>query len=310
MLKITVKKITYAAFVLWGISLGTFALFAFSPGDPAEILLRQASETPDPARIEALRQELGLDDPWPVRYLAWTGGILTGDLGISWQNGRPVVDVIAERIPATLELAGAAFALAVGISLLCGVCAAFFRHRFPDHLIEIVTILLTAMPGFWLGILLMYGLSLKLGWFPTTGRGTAAHLVLPALTLAAGVAMLQASVLRAALVRIMTLDHIRFARAKGLGTGRIFFRHLLPAALVPMVTLWGISLGQLSGGAVIVESVFAWPGIGRLTVDAVLARDIPLAQALILMFSLIFVVVNLLADAAHQKLDPLVRYAP
>jgi len=310
MLTAAVKKIGYTAFVLWGISLGTFALFALAPGDPAEIILQQASETPDPARIEALRRELGLDDPWPVRYLAWTGGILTGDLGISWQNGRPVGDVIAERIPATLELAGAAFVLAVAISLVCGVFAAFFRHRFPDHLIGIVTVLFTAMPGFWLGILLMYGFSLKLGWFPTTGRGTAAHLVLPALTLAAGVAMLQASVLRAALVRIMALDHIRFARAKGLGTGKIFFRHLLPAALVPMVTLWGISLGQLSGGAVIVESVFAWPGIGRLTVDAVLARDIPLAQALILMFSLIFVGVNLLVDAAHRKLDPLVGHAP
>ncbi len=310
MLNRIMRKAAYMIFVLWGISLGTFALFAFAPGDPAEIILQQANETPDPSRIAALRQELGLDDPWPVRYLAWTAGILKGELGISWQNGRPVFDIIAERVPATLELAGAAFVLAVVISLFCGVCAAIFRHRFPDHLIQAFTVILTAMPGFWLGILLMYGLSLKLSWLPTTGRGTAAHLVLPALTLAAGLAMLQASVLRAALVRIMTLDHIRFAAAKGLGKRMIFFRHMLPAALVPMVTLWGVSLGQLSGGAVIVESVFAWPGIGRLTVDAVLARDIPTAQALILMFSFIFVGVNLLVDAAHRKLDPLVGQTP
>ncbi|MFO7911724.1 MAG: ABC transporter permease [Desulfotignum sp.] len=310
MLKKIMKKAGYMAFVLWGISLGTFALFALAPGDPAEVILQSRHESPNPQQIQALRQELGLNDPWAVRYCSWISAILAGDLGISWQTGRPVSDTILERIPATLELAGAAFLMMVLISCTCGGCAALFRHRLPDHLIQAATIIITAMPAFWLGILLMYSFSLKLSLLPTTGRGTASHLILPALTLAAGVAMLQASVLRTSLVRIMGLDHIRFAAAKGLGKRMIFIRHMLPAALVPMVILWGISLGQLAGGAVIVESVFAWPGIGRLTVDAVLARDIPTAQALILMLSFVFVVVNTLVDAVHRKLDPLVGHTP
>jgi ABC-type dipeptide/oligopeptide/nickel transport system permease component len=305
-----IKKAIYMVFVLWGISLGTFALFSLAPGDPAEIILQSRHEAPNPSQIKALRQELGLDDPWAVRYIAWTSNILKGNLGRSWQTGRPVFDTIAEKIPATLELAGAAFVLVILISSACGGCAALFRNRLLDHLIQVTTVVVTAMPAFWLGILLMYSFSLKFQMFPTTGRGTTAHLVLPALTLAMGVAMLQANVLRATLVRIMTMDHIRFAVAKGLGAKMIFFRHMLPAALVPMVTLWGISLGQLSGGAMIVESVFAWPGIGRLTVEAVLARDIPTAQALILMLSFIFVVINTLVDLAHLKLDPLVGQTP
>jgi peptide/nickel transport system permease protein len=308
MLKKIMKKSGYMAFVLWGISLGTFALFSLAPGDPAEVILQSRLESPDPQQIQALRQELGLDDPWAVRYCSWISSILAGNLGISWQTGRPVSEIILERIPATLELAGAAFLMMVLISCTCGGCAAFFRHRIPDHLIQAATIIITAMPAFWLGILFMYSFSLNLSLLPTTGRGTASHLILPALTLAAGVAMLQASVLRTSLIQIMALDHIRFAAAKGLGRRMIFIRHMLPAALVPMVILWGISLGQLAGGTVIVESVFAWPGIGRLTVDAVLARDIPTAQALILMLSFVFVVINTLVDAVHRKLDPLVGH--
>jgi peptide/nickel transport system permease protein len=308
MLKKIMKKSGYMAFVLWGISLGTFALFSLAPGDPAEVILQSRLESPDPQQIQALRQELGLDDPWAVRYCSWISSILAGNLGISWQTGRPVSEIILERIPATLELAGAAFLMMVLISCTCGGCAAFFRHRIPDHLIQAATIIITAMPAFWLGILFMYSFSLNLSLLPTTGRGTVSHLILPALTLAAGVAMLQASVLRTSLIRIMALDHIRFAAAKGLGRRMIFIRHMLPAALVPMVILWGISLGQLAGGTVIVESVFAWPGIGRLTVDAVLARDIPTAQALILMLSFVFVVINTLVDAVHRKLDPLVGH--
>ena len=305
-----VKRVAYLCFVLWGISLCTFILFVFSPGDPAEIILSNQSQAPGREQIEALRHTLSLDRHWSIQYLCWMGRICTGDLGVSWQTGRPIVQEIALSLPATLELALAAFFMVVVLSLVCGMLAAVFRHRFPDHLIAALTVVSSATPPFWLGIMLAWLMSLQLGLLPVSGKGSLAHVILPAFSLALSIGLLQGSMLRASLIKTMDADFISFARTRGLSSFKIFFRHILPHALVPMISLWGVCLGQLLGGAMIVESVFARPGLGRLTVQAVMARDIPMVQALVLLICLTFVIVNSLTDLVHRRLDPQVRANP
>nr|WP_320189694.1 ABC transporter permease [uncultured Desulfobacter sp.] len=305
-----ITRFVYGGFVLWGITFFTFILCALSPGDPAEIILSNQSQAPGQEQIEALRHTLALDRPWPVRYMCWMVSVFTGDLGISWQTGRPVLAQIVMCLAPTLELALTAFVMVVLLSGVSGMMAAMFRHRFADHLIGMLTVLATAMPPFWLGIMLAWGFSLKLGLLPVSGQGSFAHVVLPALSLALGIGLLQSSMLRSALVKTMDADFVRFARTRGLGSFKIFFRHILPHALVPMISLWGVCLGQLLGGAMIVESVFARPGLGRLTVQAVMARDIPMVQALVLLVCLTFVAVNGLTDFIHRRLDPVMRANP
>jgi ABC-type dipeptide/oligopeptide/nickel transport system permease component len=297
-------RLLYLLIVFFGISLGTFALFALAPGDPAEIILRERSEAPDRKQIVLLRREMGLDDPWIVRYGHWMKKVCTGDWGESWRTGRPVWTEIAARGLATVELALASFFLVVAGSLFCGIFAALCQNRMPDRLIQAATVMASAMPSYWLGLVLIYFFSLKMNLFPVTGRGGWLHLVLPACTLALSVAVLQGRVLRAALVQILAMDYIRFAVSKGLGPWKIFIRHMLRNALPPMATLWGMSLGQLLGGAVIVESIFAWPGLGRLTVEAVMNRDIPLVQVMVLLMALIFVNINQIVEGLHRRWDP------
>lgn len=299
-----VIRLLHLVLVLWGITLCTFALFSLTPGDPAEIILMDLHEAPSRQQIEALRLEMGLNDPWGLRYFRWLKMVCMGDWGVSWRSGRPVWEEIASRLPATAELAFAAFVLVLMTSTVCGICAAFWRDRAPDHLIRTVTVILSAMPAYWLGLLLIYFLSLKAHLFPVTGRGGITHLMLPALTLGLAVAVLQGRVLRATLIQIMSMDYIRFAVAKGLDSWEVFTRHMVRNALPPMVTMWGLSLGQLLGGAVIVESIFAWPGLGRLTVEAVMTRDIPLVQAIVLLLAVVFVTVNQLVETLHYRLDP------
>lgn len=298
------KHLLYLLLVLWCITLVTYALFALTPGNPAEIILRDRYEAPDPAQVEALGRELGLHLPWWQRYLTWLCRVCRGDWGVSWRNGLPVWEEIYTRLPATLELAAAAFGVVVVISTLLGVIAALRRERLADRLIQAATIFLSAMPAYFFGLLLILLFSVKIRFFPVAGRGDVNHLVLPALTLGVALGVLQARVLRATLVQIMATDYIRFAVAKGLNPWQVFTKHMVRNALPPMATMWGVALGQLLGGAVIVESIFAWPGLGRLTLEAVLARDIPVVQAIVLLLATIFVVVNRSVDVIHRRLDP------
>ena len=302
-----IKRLVYTGFVLWGVSLGTFVLFAFSPGDPAEIILSGQSQAPGREQIDSLRHSLALDRHWTVQYLCWMGRISTGDFGQSWQTGRPVTRELRFCLRPTLELALTAFAMVFFLSGAGGVLSAVFRHRTIGHLVSLFTIVSSAMPPFWLAIMLVWSVSLKLGLLPVSGQGSFAHVILPAFSLALGLGLLQGSMLGSALIKTMDADFIRFARTRGLGSRKIFFRHILPHALVPMISLWGVCLGQLLGGAMIVESVFARPGLGRLTVQAVMARDIPMVQALVLLICLTFVIVNGLTDLIHRRLDPRMR---
>jgi peptide/nickel transport system permease protein len=290
--------------VLFAVSVGTFGLFALAPGDPAEVILRDRSEAPDPGQVAALRRELGLDDPLPVRYARWLAAACRGDLGHSWRTGAPASSEVVQRMPATLQLAGCSFLLVLAMSAVGGAVAAFNRGRGADHALRIASVLTISIPSYWLGLLLIMTLAVQVGWLPVMGRGGPAHLVLPSLTLAAGAAALQGRVLRATLLQVMAADHIRFAQAKGLPPRTVLLRHALPNALPPLVTMWAVSLGHLLGGSVVVETVFAWPGVGQLTVASVLGRDIPVVQAILLTVAAVFMVVNLAADGINRRLDP------
>ncbi len=265
--------------VFWGVSLLAFGLQSLAPGDPAELLLRARAETPAPERIAALRAELGLDRPWPVQYLAWLGRALRGDLGQSLRTGEPVAREILARLPATLELTAAAFGLLAVLSLLAGFLAAWRPDPAGDRLPRWLGLGLVSLPPYWLGLLLIHGFALGLGWLPTAGRDGGASLVLPALTLSLGAAALQARVWRAVILEIAAREHVAFAHAKGLSRRRVILNHVLRPALPPLLSLWGMALGHLLGGAVVVETVFAWPGLGRLLVEAVLTRDLPCSRA-------------------------------
>jgi len=304
MIRTLVARAMHLVAALFVVSVGAFALFALAPGDPAEVILRDRNEAPDPAQVAALRQELGLDDPLAVRSARWLVRACRGDLGHSWRTGAPALAEVARRAPATLQLAGCSFLLVVLFSVAAGVVAAFNRGRPADHVLRIASVLTISLPNYWLGLLLISVVAVQIGWLPVMGRGSPAHLILPALTLSAGAAALQGRVLRATLLQVMAADHIRFAQAKGLPPRVILLRHALPNALPPLVTMWAVSLGHLLGGSVVVETVFAWPGIGQLTVTSVLGRDIPVVQAILLTVAAVFMLVNLAADLVNRRIDP------
>jgi ABC-type dipeptide/oligopeptide/nickel transport system permease component len=302
------QRLLYLAAVLFGISVITFGLFALAPGDPAEIILRDRQEAPSAESIAQLREELGLGDPLPLRYLRWLAKTLRCDLGNSWQTGEPVAGQLLDRLGATLELALCTVAFVVLLSTVLGVLGAVFRGRPADRLLRAFSILSLSLPNFWLGLLLIMLFALHWHWLPLMGRGGPAHLVMPVLTLGLAIAAMQGRVLRASLLEVLSQDYVRFAYAKGLGSRAVLKRHLLRNALPPVLTMWGISLGHLLGGAVIVETIFSWPGLGKLAVDAVLARDIPLVQGAVLFMALVFVLANQLTDLLQRFLDPRLRH--
>lgn len=298
------KRSAGVLLVLWGVSLLTFTLQVLAPGDPAEILLRARSESPAPERVAEMRYELGLDRPWPMRYLTWLGRAARLELGRSLRSGEQVTIEIAARLPATLELAGASFVLVVLLSVLAGIWTAWRPGPGHDHLPRWLSLGLVSLPPYWLGLVLITFLALDLGWLPAAGRDGWASLVLPTLTLSLGIAAMQGRVLRVGVLEVLGQDYIRFAHAKGLGRARVLWSHVLPAALGPLLSLWGMTLGHLLGGAVVVETVFAWPGLGRLLVEAVMGRDWPLVQGLVLFMTLALIAANQAADLTLRLLDP------
>jgi len=300
----------YLVLVLLGISLVTFALGSLMPGDPAEILIRERIDNPSAEQVAGLRRELGLDQPFMHRYAVWLQRTLSGDLGRSWRTGQSVIREIAEAFPATLELALPAFGLIVVLSTGLGLISASRRDRWPDRFGRGSAVLLLSIPNFWLATLLIYFLALKLGWLPVAGREGLRHLVLPVLTLALPAAAFQGRVLRAGILDILGQEYIRFARAKGLPPGLVFRNHVLKNALPAVASLWALSLGHLLGGSFIVESIFAWPGLGRLTVEAVLNRDLPLVQGAVLLITAFYVLVNRSLEWFLRFIDPRTGVSP
>jgi len=301
--------------VLVGVSVVVFLVLHLSPGDPAEIMLGSQATQEDLAR---LRRELGLTEPLHVQYLHWVAHVARGDLGRSLWMKRPVLDEVLNRYKATLVLTASGLLLSTLGGIALGVASAVRPHSFLDRASAVTSLFGASMPVFWLGIVLMVVFSLWLGWLPASGmwapygegglRDLLAHLVLPAVTLAAASLTIIARLTRSAMLEILSQDYIRTARAKGLMEQRVVFRHGLKNALIPIVTVVGVQAGYLLGGAVLTETVFAWPGVGLLMVQGILARDFPLVQGCVLVIALTFVLINLVVDLLYAWLDPRIQY--
>jgi peptide/nickel transport system permease protein len=295
--------------ILFGLSLLTFVLLALVPGDPVTAMLGLEAS---PEAVATLRAKLALDQSLPVRFLAWLGQVLMGDFGRSIQSGRPVLGMVMSAIGPTAILALAALAVSVCIALPAGAVAASRRNRPADFAVSIAALCGLSLPSFWLAILLVLGLSIAVPVFPSSGYvaftsdplAALHHLVLPAATLGVALAAASMRMTRSAMLDVLPADYIRTAQAKGLTQRRVVWRHAMRNALIPIVTLLGIQLGQLLGGVVVTETVFAWPGIGKLVVDAIFARDYPVVQGAILLTATLFVLLNLVTDMLCVALDP------
>lgn len=298
------SRLLSAAVVVLGVACLVFLLIHLIPGDPVEVIL---GENARPADREALRQALGLDRSLWVQLGQFLQGLTQFDLGTSLYSRRPVVELLAERLPATMELALAALLVAMIIAFPLGVLAATRQGTVWDRAATALALIGVSVPNFWLGPLLILVFSIGLGWFPVSGRTGLSSLVLPALTLGSAMAAILSRMVRAALLEVLGEDYIRTARAKGLPAGQVLWRHALRNALLPVITVLGLQLGALLGGAVITEVVFAWPGIGQLTVESIQRRDYPVVQGCVLLISLAYVVVNTLTDLVYAWADPRVR---
>jgi ABC-type dipeptide/oligopeptide/nickel transport system permease component len=293
--------------VLFGVSLLVFLMLHLVPGDPVRIMLSEFQTSPE--QIERTRAQLHLDDPLPVQYGRFVWNALQGDLGYSIRLRQPVTTVIMDNLPATLELtlAGLLISSIFGTSL--GVLAAIKQYSWVDAFSMGVALLGVSMPSFWLGLLLIFAFSLHIQVFPATGGGDLKHLVLPAVTLGLGASAIIARLTRSSMLEVMRNEYVTTARAKGLREFHVVVRHALRNALIPVVTIFGLQFGQLLAGTVVIETVFGRPGIGRLIVDAILAKDFPVVQGIVLLVAVGYVFANLVVDMAYAVLDPRIRYS-
>ncbi len=275
------------------------------PGDPVKIMLADFQTSPQ--QIELLRTQLHLNDPLPKQFARFVANAARGDLGLSIRSKRPVRTEIAENLGATLQLAIAALLIAVVVGVTLGMIAAIHQNGWLDFGPMLVALCGVSMPSFWLGLLLIFFFSLRLGWFPATGGGDLKHLVLPALTLGLSAAAIIARLTRSSMLEVLRQEYMTTARAKGLRETRVVIRHGFKNALIPVVTIFGLQFGSLMVGTVIVETVFARPGIGRLIVTAILAKDFPIVQGIVLLIATTYVVVNLIVDISYGILDPRIR---
>lgn len=297
-----------------GISMLTFAIAHLAPGDPISTQFGLNPRGMEQETVERLREELGLNDPWLVQYLRYLRNLLQADLGHSLTTKAPVSQEILARLPATLELAAAAILVALVIAIPLGIVSAVKRGTWVDHLSMLGAVAGVSLPSFWLGIMLMLLFSLKLGLLPSSGRGDGSvwnglkSLILPAITLGTGMLGLVARLLRGSMLDVLDQNYMRTAHAKGLTPRLAVLRHGFRNALIPVVTTLGMQFAGLLGGTVVVETIFAWPGIGRLAVNAVWRRDYPVIMGTVLVFSVVFVLTNLVVDALYTLLDPRIHY--
>lgn len=297
---------------LFIISLLTFGLTALVPGDPAAILaehyITNKDIDPTPEQIEAVRKELGLDAPWPVRYVRWLWDAAQGDLGESLRTGRPVLHEIAVCLPITLKLALSGLMIGLLIALPVGILAAVHREGTLDQLSRVLALMGASVPSFWLATMLILLFSVRLGWLPAMGQGSPRHSILPSVTLGVGSAASLMRLIRASLLEELSQDYVRTARAKGLSERATVLRHALKPAFSPVLTVLGLQFGHLLGGAIIVETIFAWPGLGTLLIESIFGRDFMVVQGFALFAGLIFVFTNFAVDIAYRWLDPRVQY--
>jgi peptide/nickel transport system permease protein len=291
--------------VLLGVSLGSFALLHLVPGDPAMILAGQEATEEVLGRI---RHEHGLDRSLPIQFVIYAGNALRGNLGISIQSRQPVATLIAERFPFTLRLACLAILVSAALGVVAGVLAATRRNSILDLAALLGSLVGISLPIFWLGLLMMLVFAVRLQWLPAGGSGSAVHLVLPALVLGASSSAVIARMTRASMLEVLRQDYVRTARAKGVRERSVIYRHALKNAMIPILTVFGLEFGYNLGGAVLTETVFSLPGLGRLIVEGIFARDYPVVQGSMLVVATTFVLVNLVTDVAYAFVDPRIRY--
>ncbi len=304
MLTYIAKRLLQAVFVLWAVASISFGL-TFLAGDPATLMI---GDNWTAEQVANFREYMGFDRPVLVQYGEFLQRVVQGDFGVSVRQQIPVTRLILERLPATLELTVAALLIIVGVAIPVGVLSAIRRNSLSDRLAMSGALLAQSVPTFWLGIMLILIVGVYLQWLPISGRGTFLHLIMPAVTLATYSTARIARLVRSSMLDVLGNDYIRTAHAKGLSPRKVNYGHALRNALIPVITLLGIEVGSLLGGALITETVFAYPGIGRLTIQAIAARDIPLVQGVITFGAMIFVLVNLLVDLSYSVLDPRIRH--
>ncbi|MBB4145633.1 ABC transporter permease [Rhizobium rhizoryzae] len=311
-MKLIVTRVLSVIPVLFGLCVLSYTLLAMIPGDPITAMLGMDAT---PEAIAALRAKFALDEPLPLRFISWFGHLLIGDLGRSIQSGRPVLSMVMTAMVPTMQLGLAALLISLVIAIPAGVISAARRNSVADYSVSLISLAGLSLPSFWLAILLVLFLSIRLQIFPSSGYvpigedpvGALRHITLPAITLGVAMAASTMRMTRAAMLDVLNADYVRTARAKGLPFRRVVWKHALRNALIPVTTLVGLQLGQLMGGVVVTETVFAWPGIGKLTVDAIFARDYPVVQGAILASAVLFVFINLATDLLYATLDPRLR---
>ena len=298
------RRLAQSLLVLLGVSFVVFFILHLT-GDPALVLLPPDATAED---IREFREAMGFNDPFLVQYGRFLAGALRGDFGRSVRHDEPAFDLVAERMPATLELAGAALLIALALAIPAGIVSAVRRNTALDYVSTVVALLGQSMPTFWLGIMLILVFSVWLHLLPSSGRGTLEHLILPAVTLGLFTTARITRLTRSGMLEVLNQDYIRTARAKGVAGPPVVWKHALKNAAIPIVTIVGIELGTLLGGSVITETIFAWPGVGRLSVQAIYNRDYPVVQAAVFLLSTTFVLVNLVVDMLYTYLDPRIRF--
>jgi ABC-type dipeptide/oligopeptide/nickel transport system permease component len=300
------RRTLAALIVIWGVVTVIFVVVRVIPGDPAAVLLGTNATQ---EMVSEQRAKMGLDEPLPVQYVLFMRQALLGDWGRSYHENRAALRVVAERLPATFELGIAGTIITVVLSVILGTLAARWAQSRADQAIGLLSLIGQAIPNFWLGIVLVIVFARVLHWLPSFGRGSPSHLVLPVLTLSVQLIGVMTRLIRAGILETLGQDYVRTARAKGIAERRVWVRHVYRNMLIPVVTVLGLQLGALLGGVVVIETVFAWPGLGRLIVTSINNRDYPVVQAAVTLAAVVFVVINLVVDLVYGYLDPRIRYA-
>jgi len=298
------RRLWQSLLVIFGVSVVVFLILHLT-GDPAALMLPPDATAEDIAKF---RHDMGFDDPVAVQYVRFLKGAVRGDFGQSIRHGEPAMGLVVERLPATFELAGAGLVIALALAIPAGIVSAVRRNTSIDYISTVVALLGQAMPTFWLGIMLILVFSVRLNWLPSSGRGDVEHLILPAITLGLFTTARITRLTRSGMLEVLGQDYVRTARAKGVAEPPVVWKHALKNASIPIVTIVGIELGTLLGGSVITETIFAWPGVGRLSVQAIFNRDYPVVQSAVFLLASTFVIVNFLVDVVYTYLDPRIRF--
>lgn len=307
MMRFIFRRVLLLIPMLLGTSLFIFLILRLGPSDPALDYLRLSKIPPTPQAVESARELLGLDKPVMTQYFHWLSDALHLDFGISYATQKPVLPDLLYFLPATLQLAGLALALTIILSVPMGMLAARYRKKWPDQLVRVIAFIGVSMPNFWLGFLLILLFSIHLGWLPPMGKGEAKHLIMPVIAISLMSLAINARLLRASMLEVAGQRHVRYARLRGLSEMTVERSHILRNAWLPVITAIGMHIGELLGGALIIESIFSWPGVGRYAVSAIMNRDYPVIQCFTLLMVVIFVLCNLIVDIIYAIADPRIR---